>query len=86
MHDAPYFSISTLPKSAKRAITNRLITARVSQKNKQEFVNIMDFMNNGPDGDGKLLREKIRELDNRRNEDLTKVEPEFSYIINYNGS
>jgi len=41
-------------------------------------------MNNGPDSDGKLLLEKIRELDFRRNENIAQVEPEFAQLINYN--
>lgn len=83
MHEAPYFSIATLPKDAKQAITNRLITAQVSEKTRKEFVNIMDFMNNGTSLDGTLLVEKIAELDVRRNQDLAKVEPELAQLINY---
>jgi len=83
MHDAPYFSIANLPKSAKRSITNRLVTAQVSEKHKKEFVNIIDFMNNGPDSNGDLLREKIRELDIRRGENLAQIEPEFAQLIFY---
>ena len=83
MHDAPYFSIANLPKYAKQRITNRLITAPVSDKNKQEFVNIMDFMNNGKQDMSKKMLEKIRELDSRRNENLAVVEPEFAKLIGY---
>jgi MoaA/NifB/PqqE/SkfB family radical SAM enzyme len=84
MHDAPYFSISTLPKSAKRSITDKLNNAQVSEQNQQEFIKIVDFMNNGPDSDGKLLLEKIRGLDVCRNENIAQVEPEFAQLINYN--
>jgi MoaA/NifB/PqqE/SkfB family radical SAM enzyme len=83
MHEAPYFSIATLPASAKQAIAEKLSNANVSQKNKQEFLNIIDFMNNGRSEDGTLLNEKIREVDLRRKENLAQVEPEFARLINY---
>ncbi len=83
MHDAPYFSISTLPRQVKRQLTNRLITARVALNHKQEFVNIIDFMNNGREDESGLMLTKMRELDQRRKENLSTVEPEFAQLINY---
>ena len=83
MHDAPYFSIANLPKPAKQTITNRLITAPVSSKNKQEFVNIMDFMNNGRLDMSERMLAEIRRVDQRRNENLATVEPEFATLIGY---
>jgi MoaA/NifB/PqqE/SkfB family radical SAM enzyme len=83
MHDAPYFSIANLPKTAKQAVTNRLITANVMHKHKQEFVNIIDFMNNGTQDMSKQMLQKIHELDSRRNESLATVEPEFAKLIGY---
>jgi MoaA/NifB/PqqE/SkfB family radical SAM enzyme len=81
MHDAPYFSIANLPKAAKKAITNRLITANVNYKHKQEFVNIIDFMNNGEQDMHQQMLEKIQELDTRRHESLATVEPEFAALV-----
>ena len=83
MHDAPYFSIANLPKYAKQRITNRLITAPVSVKNKQEFVNIMDFMNNGRQDMSEKMIAEIKRVDSRRNENLAEVEPEFAALIGY---
>ena len=83
MHDAPYFSIAQLPRRVKQQITNRLVTAPVSEKNKQEFVNIIDFMNNGVSDESGLMLAKMKELDARRNESLATVEPEFAKLINY---
>ena len=83
MHDAPYFSISTLPTEAKKGVSNKLIFANVSPKHKQEFVNIMDFMNNGRSSDGRELREQIAKVDRRRNENLAVVAPEFAKLIGY---
>jgi len=83
MHDAPYFSISTLPKQVKQALTNRLTTAGVTDWHKQEFVNIIDFMNNGLSDNSGLMLLKMRELDSRRNESLLTVAPEFAELIGY---
>ena len=83
MHDAPYFSIANLSKTAKHAIANQLATAKVSAKHKQEFVNIVDFMNKGKSDMSDIMLAKIRELDTRRCEDLNKVEPELATLINY---
>jgi organic radical activating enzyme len=83
MHDAPYFSVANLADHVKRAIINRLITAPVSLRHKQEFVNIIDFMNNSKQDMSNQMLAKIRELDTRRNENLAQVEPEFATLIGY---
>jgi MoaA/NifB/PqqE/SkfB family radical SAM enzyme len=83
MHDAPYFSISTLPTTAKEKIAERLRSAKVSTKTKLEFAKIIDFMNNGKSDDGKLLREKIAQVDERREENLAQVAKEFAELIGY---
>jgi MoaA/NifB/PqqE/SkfB family radical SAM enzyme len=83
MHEAYYFSISTLPDSAKQAVTAQLQAAQVSAKNQQEFAQIIDFMNRGASLDGELLRIKVADLDRKRHQNLRLVEPEFAQIINY---
>jgi MoaA/NifB/PqqE/SkfB family radical SAM enzyme len=83
MHDAPYFSISTLPLEAKEKITNYLLQAKVNDNHKNEFKKIVEFMNNGKSLDGKLLISKIHELDLRRNEDLNLGHNKLAKIINY---
>jgi MoaA/NifB/PqqE/SkfB family radical SAM enzyme len=85
MHDAPYFSIANLPVVAKKAIADRLLSACVSIKNKKEFINIIDFMNNGTQDMSEQMLQKMRELDTRRNENLAVVQPEFAKLINYVG-
>jgi MoaA/NifB/PqqE/SkfB family radical SAM enzyme len=83
MHEAPYFSIKTLPADAKGDIEHRLKRADVSERHRREFDKIIDFMNNGTSEPGYLLRHKILELDTRRGESLARVAPEFSRIIQY---
>ena len=85
MHEAYYFSISTLPESAKRVITQRLQLAQVSSTNRREFDQIIDFMNNGASLDGFNMRREIANLDRRRQQNLAVVEPEFAQLIDYNG-
>jgi MoaA/NifB/PqqE/SkfB family radical SAM enzyme len=83
MHEAYYFSISTLPEEAKRVITQRLQLAQVNANDRQEFDRIIDFMNRGASLDGNILRMKIADLDRKRNTDLRQIEPEFAELIDY---
>jgi MoaA/NifB/PqqE/SkfB family radical SAM enzyme len=83
MHEAYYFSISTLPESAKQVIAQRLQLAQVNPADRREFDRIIDFMNNGASLDGNILRMRIADLDRKRNQDLAQVEPEFATLINY---
>ena len=82
MHEAYYFSISTLPDSAKQAIKQRLESASVGQ-HRAEFDRIIDFMINGASLDGDILRMKIKDLDRKRKQNLCTVEPELAKLINY---
>jgi len=83
MHEAYYFSISTLPESAKKAIVTKLQSAQVDAKTQQEFVQIIDFMMRGASLDGNILRMRIADLDRKRQQRLSLVEPEFAKIIDH---
>jgi organic radical activating enzyme len=83
MHEAYYFSISTLPESTKQAVTNKLQSAQVSARHRAEFENIIKFMNGGASLDGFILRMRIADLDRKRQQDLAAVEPEFAQLIAY---
>jgi pyruvate-formate lyase-activating enzyme len=83
MHDAWYFSIATLPDTAKTEITHYLETADVPAQYQAEFGRIIDFMNCGTSADGTMLRTQIQDLDRNRNQDLAQVAPEFAKLINY---
>ena len=83
MHDAWYFSIATLPDSAKAQITEHLRSASIPSKYREEFNRIIDFMNNGASTDGFMTRMKIRDLDRKREQNLHTVAPEIADILNY---
>ena len=83
MHDAWYFSIATLPDTAKLAITEHLRSADVPPQYRAEFDHITDFMNTGASTDGFMLRMKVRDLDRKRHQNLRDVEPEFAALIDY---
>jgi hypothetical protein len=85
MHEAYYFSINTLPDTAKQDIGQRLQQCQVSATHQQEFVRIVDFMNNGVSLDGFILRMRIADLDRKRGQNLANVEPEFARLIDYAG-
>jgi hypothetical protein len=83
MHDSWYFSIATLPDTAKEQITQHLQTATIPVQYQEEFQRIVDFMNRGASTDGFMLRLKIRDLDRKRQQNLKDVAPEFAQIIDY---
>ena len=83
MHDAWYFSIATLPESAKVQISEHLLSATVPPQYREEFDRIIDFMNGGASTDGFMLRMKIADLDRKRNQDFAAVAPEMARLIEY---
>jgi organic radical activating enzyme len=83
MHDAWYFSIATLPDTAKAAIAEHLRLADVPQQYRAEFDRIVNFMNTGASTDGFQLRREIGNLDRRRQQNLAQIEPEFAQLIGY---
>lgn len=85
MHDAYFFSISSLPEAAKQAITQQLQATNVPGKIKEEFNRVIEFMNNGVSLDGFQMRREIANLDRRREQNLAEVEPEFARLIEYTG-
>jgi organic radical activating enzyme len=84
MHDAWYFSIASLPQSAKQEITQYLNS--VDTIYSAEFDRIRDFMNQGHSSDGVELCQQIAILDERRNQNLQSVASELAQIIGYVGS
>jgi MoaA/NifB/PqqE/SkfB family radical SAM enzyme len=85
MHDAYFFSISSLPEPAKQAIAKRLLTAQVPDPVREEFARVVDFMNRGVSLDGEQLRREVGNLDRRREQDLRTVQPELAELIEYSG-
>ena len=86
MHEAYYFSISTLPASAKQAVVEKLQTAQVNETNRREFDLIIDFMNRGASLDGNILRMKVADLDRKRQQNFAQFEPEMAQLIDYAGT
>lgn len=85
MHDAYYFSISSLPDAAKVIIKSRLEKARVTYFHRQEFKRMIEFMDRGASLDGNILRMKVRDLDWKRKQDLRDHHPELAQAIEYAG-
>ena len=83
MHDAWYFSIASLPTSAKAEITAHLRQASIPQQFQIEFDKILEFMNKGASTDGQVLRMRIRDLDFKRGQNLAAIAPELAGIIDY---
>jgi MoaA/NifB/PqqE/SkfB family radical SAM enzyme len=85
MHEAYYFSISTLPDLVKTAIVARLSAAEVSERTRKEFNNIIKFMIGGASLDGFMLRMKVADLDRKRQQNMVNAQPEFAKLIEYAG-
>lgn len=85
MHEAYYFSIGTLPESAKQAAAERLDRAQVTIKHREEFDRIIKFMHNAVSLDGNILRMKVEDLDWKRDQDLRDHHPELAEAIGYAG-
>jgi pyruvate-formate lyase-activating enzyme len=83
MHDAWYFSIARLPVTAKQLIGNYLANCDTPEQFRVEFGGILDFMNRGESSDGSDTQRQIRQLDQRRKQDLRKIAPELAQILGY---
>lgn len=83
MHDAWYFSISTLPDTVKQQLTTHILNKNLPDAYRDEIVRIVEFMNKGASTDGFMTCLKIRDLDNKRNQDFAVVAPEMAELIGY---
>ena len=83
LHDAPQYCIANLPRKAKDLAEDRLREAYFSPSNRVEISRIIDFMQQGSDDLGEILRKNIAQLDQRRGENLMSVAPEFGMAIDY---
>ena len=83
MHDRECFSIRSLPESSKTTIAAHLGSALVPARTQREFDNIINFMRRGVSTDGSLMRQEIRKLDQRRQQNLKAVAPELAEILDY---
>jgi organic radical activating enzyme len=83
MHEAYYFSISTLPDAAKEIVKHKLQSAQVSDLHRQEFDRIIEFMMGGVSLDGNILRMRVGDLDRRRRQNLRDDHLEIAEAIGY---
>lgn len=81
MHDAWYFSIATLPNTAKEQIAEYLKNADTAYR--EEFDRIIDFMNKGASTDGFMTKMKIQDLDRKRQQTLNSIAPELAALLDY---
>ena len=85
LHEARYFSISSLPESAKHKAKQVLDRALVRDFHRREFDRMCDFMLAGESLSADLIIEQIQKLDKRRDQDLRFVIPELAESLNYEG-
>ena len=83
LHDAYYFSVSTLPAATKKIIADHLEQCAFPEEYQQEIARIINFMNAGNSLDGSILRMKVQDLDFKRGQDLAVTMPELAQAIEY---
>jgi MoaA/NifB/PqqE/SkfB family radical SAM enzyme len=83
LHDGPQFCVANLPQSAKDLACKRLKSARFSDRNRQEIERIIDFMQQGTQDLSRDLCNSIRQVDQRRNQDIRQIAPELAESIGY---
>lgn len=83
LHEARYFSIASLPVSAKELAARRLDTATVSEFHRKEFDLIKEFMMAGESLPAHQIREQIARLDQRRGQNLRSVIYELAEALCY---
>lgn len=85
LHEIWYFSISRLPRGVKTVLETHLKTVPVPTNYLDEFQRIIDFMKGGEPSDGAAMLAAMKQLDQRRNQNLAAVMPEWAEIIGYQG-
>jgi organic radical activating enzyme len=83
LHEIWYFSISRLPRTVKTVLETHLKTVPVPTDYLGEFQRIIDFMKGGESSDGAAMLAAMKRLDQRRNQNLAQVMPEWAAIIGY---
>lgn len=83
LHDAPQFCIANLPQAAKNIACSRLQAANFSSRNREEIDRIIKFMKQGTQDLGQALCDSIRQVDQRRNQDLRHIASELAESIGY---
>ena len=83
LHDAPQHCIANLPESAKQDIAKHLKQCDFPAQFQSDIQGAIDFMMSRPGMPAKELIKNLQQLDQRRGQNLAKVEPELAKILNY---
>lgn len=83
LHDAPQYSIASLPVGAKEKISRILQLQIFPKECEADIKGIVAFMLNGVSLDVQNLLNSIQQIDQRRNQRLDQAEPELAKLLNY---
>jgi organic radical activating enzyme len=84
LHEPAYLSIASLPQAAKIQAQRALQRCDIVPQDRAEFQRIEEFMMQGTSQDpARDLRQHIRELDQRRGQNLSVTAPELADAISY---
>jgi MoaA/NifB/PqqE/SkfB family radical SAM enzyme len=83
LHDGPQFCIANLSASAKQLVEQRLTHATFSHAHAKEIQRIIHFMWQGSQDLSQQLCDSIRQVDQRRDQDIRRIAPDFAQAIGY---
>lgn len=83
LHEIWHFAINRLPRGVKSVLKLHLETCDIPREFRAEFDSIIDFMMGGESSDGSAMLAAMRQLDQRRKQNLRDVMPELADIIGY---
>jgi len=81
LHDGPEWCVQALPENAKKEAQSRLHTADVEDAIKQQWTNVIKFMNESNGITPEQLQSAIRRIDDRRGVSLRDTHSELFQLI-----
>jgi len=81
LHDAPVHCITALPDVTKGIIKDRLLSANVNDTFKEEFKNIVDFMQTDSDITLNEILDNIKSMDDRKGDNIINSHPALILML-----
>ena len=83
LHDPRHQNIGTMTQDAKDLVINKLTTSEFTPKHRIEIDNIIQFIKNGPTGDGKQFVKLMKQTDEYRNQSFLDSHTDIAKPMGY---
>jgi MoaA/NifB/PqqE/SkfB family radical SAM enzyme len=83
MHDPYEMNIQHMTPAAKELVINKLQSTVWPTRYRQEIINLIAFINNGPGSDGELFLKKMRRMDEYRKQSFADTHTEIAHAMGY---